>query len=631
MRVSINLIKTVIITLVLSFSPALFPVFAQPSRGAGNVIIKKDDGKVEEVKLYKAGYALVIGVSDYTNGWQDLPGVRTDVEAVSSVLRAQGFQVTTVLNPKKAELTAAIEKFISDYGFEYENRLLFYYAGHGNTLKAGAGYEQGFIVPADAPVPKADNESEFRRYAISMDSIERYAQEINAKHALFVFDSCFSGALITRTRSSVPPAITFKSTQPVRQFITAGTDEQEVPDVSEFRKQFVAGLKGEADRNADGYITASELADFLQDTVSRYTRGSQTPQYGKIRDARLDKGDFVFILSGEPDTSASEAVAWQQLKNSTRRADFEQFIKLFPNGIYAGQAKVRYEQVWWESIRNSSVKSEFENFLKQFPAGQFAAAAELAVKRLETTSAINPEQQCFDAVGGKVAYNQAGNKSWAPENIRKLCQGTTNASATISCFQAQIRQHNDWSRGIEACKSAPGGIIAIQRPKYQEVLLSNKIWLAQNLNEPVSDSFCQDNRTENCDLLGRLYTFDGAKKACAGLGDGWRLPTGAEWKDLTRAYGNAYGDGSPDGTRAYQSLVTGGSTGFNGTFGGKRIYNGGQFYFYDFKGIGYYWADEANPGDSSQSRMFTFRSGDTMLLYESIPKTDYISARCVKD
>ena len=62
------------------------------------------------------------------------------------------------------------------------------------------------------------------------------------------------------------------------------------------------------------------------------------------------------------------------------------------------------------------------------------------------------EQQCMTAVQGKVAWNQAGSTAWGVDNLRNLCQGTTNPSATISCFQNEIRTHNDWSRGINACK-----------------------------------------------------------------------------------------------------------------------------------------------------------------------------------
>ncbi|MEB3169695.1 MAG: hypothetical protein VKK97_13350, partial [Synechococcaceae cyanobacterium] len=53
------------------------------------------------------------------------------------------------------------------------------------------------------------------------------------------------------------------------------------------------GLNGEADLNLDGYITGSELGDYLPQQLSRYTQ-EQNPQYGKIRDPDFDQGDIVF-------------------------------------------------------------------------------------------------------------------------------------------------------------------------------------------------------------------------------------------------------------------------------------------------------------------------------------------------
>lgn len=79
------------------------------------------------------------------------------------------------------------------------------------------------------------------------------------------------------------------------------------------------------------------------------------------------------------------------------------------------------------------------------PIGSAAAA----------NSGAGLEQQCFDAIQGKVAYDQAGNKWWGASDVQKLCAGTTNTAATIACFQAEIKSHNSWSRGIEACKVNP--------------------------------------------------------------------------------------------------------------------------------------------------------------------------------
>ena len=63
------------------------------------------------------------------------------------------------------------------------------------------------------------------------------------------------------------------------------------------------------------------------------------------------------------------------------------------------------------------------------------------------------EQSCFDAVQGKVAWSKAGDKQWETSDVRRLCEGTTNPSATISCFRSEIDKHDDRNRAIEACKS----------------------------------------------------------------------------------------------------------------------------------------------------------------------------------
>jgi len=68
------------------------------------------------------------------------------------------------------------------------------------------------------------------------------------------------------------------------------------------------------------------------------------------------------------------------------------------------------------------------------------------------------EQQCAQAVQGNVAWNRAGSKNWGEVNLRNVCKGTTNVSARISCFQAQIQAHDDWARGIAECAGSGGAV-----------------------------------------------------------------------------------------------------------------------------------------------------------------------------
>ncbi|MBI3815710.1 MAG: SUMF1/EgtB/PvdO family nonheme iron enzyme [Nitrospinae bacterium] len=265
------------------------------SAGAGrgvNIVLKDKSGK--EVGLYKESHALIIGVSGYTGGWPKLPGVLTDVKLLKEELEQQGFQVVVVKDPNRSSLLSAYDDFINKYGNDADNRLLFYFAGHGHTMKLKYGGDMGYIVPADTPNPNQD-ERGFLLKAVSMQQIEVYAKNIQSKHAMFLFDSCFSGSIFNLTRA-VPEIISEKTSKPVRQFITSGDAGEQVPDESVFRGQFIAALKGKGDLNGDGYVTGVELGEFLQDKVVNYSKGTQHPKYGKIRDPNLDEGDFVFPL-----------------------------------------------------------------------------------------------------------------------------------------------------------------------------------------------------------------------------------------------------------------------------------------------------------------------------------------------
>jgi TonB family protein len=320
--------------------------FAQPDRGVG-VKVKDRNGNEREFKLYKASYALVIGNSNYKY-WDVLNGVKSDVTAVEKALKINGFTVETAMDLDSRNLSQRIEKFIQDYGYEENNRLLIYYAGHGSTQKSissGDDREIGYIVPVDAPLPNKDNIG-FLRASVNLEKIRTFAKEIQAKHALFLFDSCFSGRLVSRGEISVPPIIEESVSFPVRQFITAGAANQTVPDESIFRRSFIRGLEGEADLNKDGYVLASELANYLRDRVTNYSDRRQTPLYAKIDDVNLDRGDFVFTVSKVSAPVETTATVQPQPtppptseSNSSAPLSSSQPAKPVSQGVLNGKAK----------------------------------------------------------------------------------------------------------------------------------------------------------------------------------------------------------------------------------------------------------------------------------------------------
>jgi len=344
-----------------------------------SISLPLEDGS--SVDLYDKSYALLVGVSDYEH-WPDLPGVEEDIALVGKSLKKHGFKVISLLNPTRTSFDETMRGFIGDYGQDPENRLIIYYAGHGYTLTTNRGRELGYIVPADTPLPK-DGTGDFKKKAISMLEIEIFAKQMESKHAMFTFDSCFSGSLFEITRA-VPDTISVKTAEPVRQFITAGSAEQTVPDKSVFRSQFVAGLEGEADVNKDGFITGTELAQYIEESVTNYTRRAQTPQYGKIRDPYLDKGDFVFInpkieitikVQGEDeseksglqtvDPAAVELSYWDAIKNTQDPEAYQAYLDEYPEGQFSKLATLLIKQAAKQEEKNRALKLEREEQQRQ--------------------------------------------------------------------------------------------------------------------------------------------------------------------------------------------------------------------------------------------------------------------------
>jgi hypothetical protein len=390
----------------------LFVLFAINPDGyaaRGIKVVRITDVKGKEVGLYRESHALVIGVSTYRLGWPRLPGVLKDVKAVRAALEKQGFEVETVTDPTREQLYQAYSNFINRYGQNVESRLLFYFAGHGYTQKQAYDEDMGYIVPVDAPIPSRDPNG-FIAKAMDMQQIEVFAKRIQSKHALFVFDSCFSGSIFSLSRA-IPDSISYKTAKPVRQFITSGSADETVPDKSIFRQQFIAALQGDADMDKDGYVTGTELGEFLQTRVVNYSRNSQHPQYGKIRNPHLDKGDIVFALPKQTSRPVQQT-AIQNLPNQSSSSD-------------------TFELTFWDSIKDSTNPDDYSAYLEQYPHGRFAALAKIRSKqpqKLKTFSHTQVSQQQIHSWLQKADEHLASNRLTSPkgDNALELYQKILN-------------------------------------------------------------------------------------------------------------------------------------------------------------------------------------------------------------
>jgi caspase domain-containing protein len=119
------------ITIILSV------VFISSHALAASRSIEVKDRFGNLVGLYEKSHALLIGVSDYKAGWPDLETIPGELAKVESILKSQGFNVVKVMDPDSKGLKRSFEDFINNYGYNKNDRLLFYFSGHGYSRKAG--------------------------------------------------------------------------------------------------------------------------------------------------------------------------------------------------------------------------------------------------------------------------------------------------------------------------------------------------------------------------------------------------------------------------------------------------------------------------------------------------------------
>ena len=100
--------------LILAQTRAIQPVFIEATTAQDESISY----------IYEESHALIIGVSDYTNGWSKLAGVKEDVTEVQRASENNGFEVQLLVDPDKQQLEATIEDFIFEKEANPENRLL---------------------------------------------------------------------------------------------------------------------------------------------------------------------------------------------------------------------------------------------------------------------------------------------------------------------------------------------------------------------------------------------------------------------------------------------------------------------------------------------------------------------------
>ena len=269
-----------------SSSTKTFIIKRKSSNTDQNIIVDNDN-KNEKLDIgFGKYYALIIGVSNYEDETiQDLKGEPTkDAQSLAEVLTSKySFakeNVTVLKNPTENQINREFIKLSRKV--RSNDNLVIFYAGHGNYDKTT---EKGYWMPSNANM-------EFEENIILNTSIVTYIKAIKSKHTLLISDACFSGSILTTSRSfkTASKAVQKKYELPSRKAITSGTLTT-VPNQSVFMKYLLKRLN----QNTDKYLSAGQLFNMIEDPVINNTTGDNQPQYAPISRTGDEGGDFIFI------------------------------------------------------------------------------------------------------------------------------------------------------------------------------------------------------------------------------------------------------------------------------------------------------------------------------------------------
>lgn len=260
--------------------------------------------------FYTGSHALIVGINEYRMA-PKLGYAVNDATAVAEELKGRfGFPEDKLIllideSATRQEIHRAFMRFRSSNA---DDRALFFFAGHGNTVEDCRG-PRGYLVPVDADPDDLTS-------MLEMGQLLRDANFIPAKHLLLILDCCFSG--LTITRNFGPGSQRFLEnmlSRGARQVLTAGKADEVVADSggpiqghSIFTGHFLGALRGAAIKD-DGILTATNVMAYTHSEVGKDPNSDQTPHFGYAS----GDGDFIFeapnLLEPLPaDTSARNVV-----------------------------------------------------------------------------------------------------------------------------------------------------------------------------------------------------------------------------------------------------------------------------------------------------------------------------------
>jgi Na+-transporting methylmalonyl-CoA/oxaloacetate decarboxylase gamma subunit len=317
-------------TLVMGPARAQTSGYVPPPRGA-------PDGRVggasRAIDSNEHRVALVIGNGAY----QHLPRLdnpENDAQLMAKTLKLMGFELIgdgALTDLDRQGFEKAIRKFGSELSGGGVG--LFYYAGHGVQIQ-GTNY----LIPVSAnPTGAADVDFELIDAGLVLRQMEAAGSKLN----FVLLDACRNNPFGGRRLRDAHGGLA-QMRAPTGTLISYATQPGNVAaDGANGHSPYTQALVEAMQKPGLGVF---EVFNTAAVTVKNETRGDQQPW---VSNSPIE-GNFFFVgptavTVSPPPAPDRDIVFWESIKGSNDPADFEDFIKRYPDSEFASIAKRRIE------------------------------------------------------------------------------------------------------------------------------------------------------------------------------------------------------------------------------------------------------------------------------------------------
>jgi formylglycine-generating enzyme required for sulfatase activity len=346
--------------------------------------------------------ALVIGNGTYQHV-ASLKNPANDAMDITKALDELGFEVISGVNQNKAQMKKLIREF-GDKLMIQKGVGLFFFAGHG--VRSG---NKNYLVPVDAEILRED---EIEDQAVDINLVMGKMDSAQTNLNIIMLDACRNNpfakewskyravneqdglAKIDAPRGTVmfyaaePGKVALDGAGRNGTFTEALLEQIKKPDVElDAMIKLVKRAVLEKSKNKQAaYVEATNFNDFYFAKTADKTKPTAPEKVAKsvaANDSNIK----------EKDAAAREQEAWELTKNSTDEDIFRLFLKEFPNGANASNAKIKLEQMVWDSIKTTNDSDAVERFLQEFPDGANKGAARIKLQRLKTREKTTADEK----------------------------------------------------------------------------------------------------------------------------------------------------------------------------------------------------------------------------------------------